>query len=51
MNTLYYRDDLDILRRYIRDESVELIYLDTPFNTNATYSVLFKKHKGTQAVA
>ena len=39
MNQLYYGDNLDILRRYIKDESVDLIYLDPPFNSNATYNV------------
>lgn len=32
-NTLYYGDNLDILRRYIKDESVDLVYLDPPFGT------------------
>lgn len=41
MNTLYYGDNLDILRRYVKDESVDLIYLDPPFNSNASYNVLF----------
>ena len=40
MNTLYYGDNLDILRRYIKDESVDLIYLDPPLNSVATYNVL-----------
>src|SRR6266550_4421003 len=40
-NTLYYGDNLDILRRYVDDESVDLIYLDPPFNSNADYNVLF----------
>jgi 16S rRNA G966 N2-methylase RsmD len=34
-NLLYYGDNLDILRRYVDDESVDLIYLDPPFNSNA----------------
>jgi len=33
-NTLYYGDNLDILRRYIKDESINLIYLDPPFKSN-----------------
>ena len=45
-NTLYYGDNLEILRKYIKDESVDLIYLDPPFNSNATYNVLFKDEKG-----
>ena len=40
-NTLYYGDNLDILKRYVEDESVDLIYLDPPFNSNADYNVLF----------
>lgn len=46
MNALYYGDNLDILRKHIKDESVDLIYLDPPFNSNANYNVLFKSHKG-----
>jgi len=40
-NTLYYGDNLDILLKYIADESVDLIYLDPPFNSNRDYK-LFK---------
>ncbi|MFI5381532.1 MAG: DNA methyltransferase, partial [Tepidisphaerales bacterium] len=50
-NTLYYGDNLDILRRYVEDESVDLIYLDPPFNSNADYNVLFAEKDGTQARA
>jgi len=39
-NVLYYGDNLDILRRYIADESVDLVYLDPPFNSNATSNAL-----------
>ena len=46
-NTLYYGDNLDILRRYIDDESIDLIYLDPPFNSNADYNVLFSEKDGT----
>jgi len=45
-NTLYYGDNLDILRRYVDDESVDLIYLDPPFNSNADYNVLFAEKEG-----
>ncbi|HEY0007345.1 MAG TPA: hypothetical protein VGB55_01365 [Tepidisphaeraceae bacterium] len=40
-NLLYYGDNLDILRRYVAAESVDLIYLDPPFSSNADYNVLF----------
>ena len=40
-NVLYYGDNLEILRERIPDESVDLIYLDPPFNSNASYNVLF----------
>ncbi len=49
MNTLYYGDNLNILRRYIKDESVDLIYLDPPFNSNRNYNVLFKDESGAEA--
>ncbi|MGE0036989.1 MAG: hypothetical protein AB7S93_15230 [Xanthobacteraceae bacterium] len=39
-NTLFNGDNLDILREYIADESIDLVYLDPPFNSNATYNVL-----------
>jgi hypothetical protein len=45
-NTLYYGDNLDILRQYIADQSVDLVYLDPPFNSNANYNVLFKAPGG-----
>jgi site-specific DNA-methyltransferase (adenine-specific) len=41
-NVLYYGDNLDILRRYIPDASVDLVYLDPPFNTNRDDSVIFR---------
>ena len=41
-NTLFYGDNLTILRDHIEDESVDLIYLDPPFNSDANYNVLFK---------
>lgn len=50
-NTLYYGDNLDVLRRYIKDETVDLVYLDPPFNSNATYNVLFAEQDGTRAAA
>ena len=50
-NVLYYGDNLDILRRHIADESVDLVYLDPPFNSNATYNVLFAEQDGTQAAS
>jgi DNA modification methylase len=50
-NILYYGDNLDILRRYIPDESVDLVYLDPPFNSNATYNVLFAEQNGSRAAS
>ena len=49
--TLYYGDNLEILREHIDDESVDLIYLDPPFNSKRTYSVLFKDESGQQSEA
>lgn len=50
-NALYYGDNLQVLREHIRDESIDLIYLDPPFNSNATYNVLFRAPggKGSEA--
>src|SRR5437870_484225 len=48
-NRLYYGDNLDILQRYVKDESVDLIYLDPPFNSNASYNVLFAEHGAKSA--
>jgi len=51
MNTLYYGDNLDVLRRYIRDESVDLVYLDPPFKSNQDYNVLFAEQSGAKSAA
>ena len=51
MNRLYYGDNLAVLRDQIGDESVDLIYLDPPFNSNAGYNVLFKSASGAGADA
>ena len=48
-NTLFYGDNLDILREYITDESVDLVYLDPPFNSNRNYNVLFKDEGGKES--
>lgn len=50
-NTLYYGDNLDVLRRYIADESVDLVYLDPPFKSMQDYNVLFEERDGTRAAA
>lgn len=46
MNSLYFGDNLDILRAHLGDATVDLIYLDPPFNSHASYNVLFKTPKG-----
>jgi DNA modification methylase len=51
MNTLYYGDNLDILRRYVKDETVDLVYLDPPFKSNQDYNVLFAERDGTRSAA
>jgi site-specific DNA-methyltransferase (adenine-specific) len=50
-NVLYYGDNLDVLRRHVADESVDLVYLDPPFNSQADYNVLFAEHSGKKAAA
>ncbi len=51
MNQLYYGDNLEILRDHIHDESVDLIYLDPPFNSNRSYNVLFAEKSGHESQA
>ena len=50
-NLLYYGDNLQILRSEIADESVDLVYLDPPFNSNQDYNVLFAEQDGSRAAA
>jgi adenine specific DNA methylase Mod len=50
-NVLYYGDNLEILRKYIPDNSIDLVYLDPPFNSNATYNVLYKEKTGKSSQA
>ena len=50
-NQLFYGDNLDVLERHVADESVDLVYLDPPFNSNTNYNVLFAERDGTQAAA
>ncbi|MEI6309978.1 MAG: DNA methyltransferase [bacterium] len=50
-NMLYYGDNLDVMRRHIKDETVDLVYLDPPFNSNANYNVLFAEKDGSKAAS
>ncbi len=50
-NTLYYGDNLDILKRYVEDESVDLVYLDPPFKSSQNYNILFKEQNGSRAAS
>lgn len=45
-NKLFYGDNLDVLREHVASESVDLVYLDPPFNSNANYNILFKSKTG-----
>jgi 16S rRNA G966 N2-methylase RsmD len=46
LNKLYYGDNLHVLREHIADDSVDLVYLDPPFNSDRSYNVLFKEKSG-----
>jgi hypothetical protein len=48
-NHLYYGDNLDVLKRYVKDETVDLVYLDPPFNSRQDYNVLFAEKDGSQS--
>ena len=50
-NVLYYGDNLDILQRYIKEETIDLIYLDPPFKSNQDYNVLFAERNGSRSAA
>ena len=50
-NTLYYGDNLGVMREHVPDESVDLVYLDPPFNSNANYNVLFREKTGEESPA
>lgn len=50
-NTLYYGDNLQILREYIPNNSIDMIYLDPPFNSKSNYNILFQEPNGTKSKA
>ena len=50
-NRLFFGDNLPILREHFADASIDLIYLDPPFNSNADYNVLFRERSGEQSAA
>jgi adenine specific DNA methylase Mod len=50
-NLLYYGDNLDVMRLHIKDEAVDLVYLDPPFNSNTNYNVLFAEKDGSKAAS
>ena len=51
MGTLYYGDNLDILQRYLKDETVDLVYLDPPFNSAQNYNAFFHEKDGADAAS
>ena len=50
-NTLYYGDNLHVLRDHIPDESMDLFYLDQPFDSNASSNILFREMSGEESPA
>ena len=48
-NKLYYGDNYEVLKRYVKDETVDLVYLDPPFNSRQDYNVLFAEKDGSQS--
>ena len=51
MGTLYYGDNLEILWRYVKDETVDLVYLAPPFNSAQNYNAIFHERDGTDAAS
>ena len=50
-NKLHFGDNLAVMREHIPDASVDLVYLDPPFNSKATYNVLFRERNGSESAA
>ncbi len=50
-NTLFYGDNLAILGGHVGDATVDLVYLDPPFNSNRDHNVLFKEQSGRESSA
>jgi len=48
-NVLYYGDNLEVLHLHVKEESVDLIYLDPPFKSNQDYNILFAEKTGSQS--
>jgi hypothetical protein len=51
MNQLFFGDNLVVLREHIKDDSVDLVYLDPPFKSDQNYNVLFREQDGTRSAA
>jgi site-specific DNA-methyltransferase (adenine-specific) len=51
INKLYYGNNLPVMRQHIEGETVDLVYLDPPFNSNAAYNVLFLEKNGSRSHA
>ncbi|RIE17282.1 modification methylase [Candidatus Cryosericum septentrionale] len=51
MNTLYFGDNLEVLRDSIAEQSVDLVYLDPLFNSGANYNIIFQPEKESAAKA
>src|SRR5919108_3422007 len=51
MNQLFFGDNLDILRQHIKDDSIDLVYLDPPFKSDQDYNVLLREQDGTRSAA
>jgi len=50
-NVLYYGDNLEILRRYIENESFDLVHLDPPFKSDQDYNILFAERNASHPAA
>ena len=48
-NTIYYGDNLNVMRKYIPPESIDLIYLDPPFNSKKQYNIIYKDPTGKKS--
>lgn len=44
MNKLYYGDNLDVIRKYIKDNTIDLCYIDPPFNSKKNYNQIYNNY-------
>jgi site-specific DNA-methyltransferase (adenine-specific) len=47
-NVLYCGDNLEVLEEYVPEESIDLVYIDPPFNSQRTFNVVYKDSRAQE---